>query len=166
MNLRAYGITQPDGTVKDSKTGDVYTPEDWDDRFTSPGSGLLVKDSQADAIQKLAKDLNLKLTDDTKDYLYQYYLQRQNDEWAFAKQNQYDSTRYQRTVADLQKAGLNPFLALQSLSPSSSNVSSGSITSGSITSRRNTDKQSTTDMGRGIMTVIGIIAAAIISAML
>ena len=161
--------------LQSAKVGDNYdrdilkAPYENDPKIvtTDPATvSMMINDSQTDAISKLAKDLNLKLSDDTKDYLYQYYLQRQNDEWAFAKQNQYDSTRYQRTVADLQKAGLNPFLALQSLSPSSSNVSSGSITSGSITSRRNTDKQANTDIGRGIMTVIGIIAAAIIGAML
>lgn len=125
----------------------------------------IIKDSEEDAIQKLANDLNIKLNNETKDYLYQYYLQSQRDQWAWDKSFYADNTRYQRAVKDLQKAGLNPFLAIQSLSGSGTNASAGTISGGSITSALNSKRQQETSFGTSFLAILGIVAAAIIHAL-
>lgn len=126
----------------------------------------LVLDSSDDAISKLAKDLNMKLDDETKDYLTQYYLNERSNKNAWDRQMDASNTQYQRAVADLRKAGINPFLALQSLSGSSPTSSGQSVQGGLYTSRKNQVDQNSKDVVTRIMTVLGVVAAAIISAML
>lgn len=149
-------------------TGNSFDANENDAVYNSEAnvSAGVVRDSTQDSIQNLANELNIKLNDETKDYLYQYYLQRKNDEWAFQKQSEYDSMRYQRAVEDMKKAGLNPFLAMSSLSAANSSIDSGSISSGFITSRKNSQLETAGNVGRGVLAMLGIIAAAVIGALL
>lgn len=132
-------------------------------------AGSLVQDSSSDAISQMAKDLNVKLSDETKDYLYQHYFQEQQNKSAWARTMEADNTRYQRAVEDLKKAGLNPFLAISSLSPSSQSSNSGQVSGGSFTTQLTNKRTVTTEAGtkimQGIMTMLGVIAAAVIYAL-
>lgn len=126
----------------------------------------LVKDSSQDAISKMANDLNVKLDSSTKDYLMQHYLNEQSNKNAWNRQLDASNTQYQRAVADLRKAGINPFLAIQSLSGSTPSSSGQSVQGGLITSKQNQQSQNASNIARGIITVLGIIAGAVIGAML
>lgn len=126
----------------------------------------LVKDSSQDAISKMADVLNVKLDSSTKDYLMQYYLNEQSNKNAWNRQLDASNTQYQRAVADLRKAGINPFLAIQSLSGSTPSSSGQSVQGGLITSKQNQQSQNASNIARGIITVLGIIAGAVIGAML
>lgn len=127
--------------------------------------GPFVPDATDDAIRKLAQQYGVSLNNETKDYLLQTYLQNKSADYALGLSKEYDSTKYQRAVEDMKKAGLNPFLAMQSLGSSSGLSSGSSITSGSITSQRNTKTQANTNIATQIMQVLGIVAAAVIYAM-
>ena len=131
----------------------------------SNGSPSLVQDSGDDAIIKLANELNLKLDDSTKDYLMQYYLNERSNQNAWNRQFDASNTQYQRAVADLRKAGLNPFLAIQSLSGSSPSSSGQSVQGGLYTSKRNQDTQNTKDAFGRILYVLAIVASAVIAAL-
>lgn len=133
-----------------------------DDRL---GNGPLVKDSESDAIEKLANDLNLKLDDISKDYLYQYYLNEQSNKSAWERQMTFEKDKYNYMVEGLRKAGLNPFLALQGLSGGSASANSSTVQGGLYTSRNNQNKQLAGDVAGKIGTVIAIIAAAVIAAL-
>lgn len=112
-------------------------------------------------IAKLANELGLKLNDDTKDYLLQYYLGQQSDKAAFDRSMEASNTQYQRAVEDLRKAGLNPFLALQSLSGSSPTSSSSGSGGGYIAANERNKNTLTSKL----FTVLGIIAASIFGSM-
>lgn len=128
--------------------------------------GTLVQDNTDDAIAKLANDLNLKLDDTTKDYLVQHTLNEHSAENAWKREMEASNTQYQRAMEDIRRAGLNPFLAIQSLSGSSPSSNAQSVTGGLYTSRKNQQEQNTKDIAGKVMTVLGIIAAAVIGAML
>lgn len=130
------------------------------------GSEPIVTDSGDDAISKLAQELNIKLDDTTKDYLVQYMLQEQSEQNSFQRSLDAEAEKYQRTVKDLQKAGLNPFLALQSLSGSTPSSSGQSISGGLYTSKKNVDKQNSKDLSATMMRMLAIVAAAFIGALL
>lgn len=132
---------------------------------SSQSGSPMVQDSSHDAISNLANDLNLKLDSSTKDYLMQYYLGEKSSQAAFQRELDASSTQYQRAVADLRKAGLNPFLAIQSLSGSGASSSGQSISGGLYTSRQNSSRETTQRGVQSILSVLGIIAAAVIYAM-
>lgn len=125
----------------------------------------MVKDSGDDAISKLANDLNLKLDDTTKDYLVQYALNEESNKKAWQRQMDASNTQYQRAVEDLRKAGLNPFLALQSLQGSVPSSSGQSVQGGLYTSRRNQATQNAKDSVGKVLGVLATIAAAVVMAM-
>lgn len=125
----------------------------------------MVKDSGDDAISKLANDLNLKLDDTTKDYLVQYALNEESNKKAWQRQMDASNNQYQRAVADLRKAGLNPFLALQSLQGSVPSSSGQSVQGGLYTSRRNQATQNAKDSVGKVLGVLATIAAAVVMAM-
>ena len=97
----------------------------------------LVSDSGQDAITQLSKELNVKLDDQTKDYLMQYYLDEKKAANTQLRQSKAERDYYPNLVAGLQKAGINPMLALSGLSGGGTGASSGSTSGGLYTSRAN-----------------------------
>ena len=167
MNAYAPGVPE-EVTDRTDMTDDEYIGYYGMDKNGNPVNspeGPFVPDATDDAIRAMAKELGVSLTPETKDYLWQYYLQKKTADYGLNLSKEYDSEKYQRAVADMRKAGLNPFLALQSLGSGSGLSGGSSITSGSITSQRNTKTQTNTNMATQVMQVLGIIAAAMIYAM-
>lgn len=100
--------------------------------------------------------LDSQLDDSTKDYLVQWALGEKSNINAWNREMEASNTQYQRAVADLQKAGLNPFLALQSLNGSTPSSSGQSVTGGLRTSKANNDR----DYKANVMKVLSLIAIA------
>lgn len=146
---------------------------DWVDHSDVSGPGRaehetqqpIVQDSEADAISKLAQELNIKLDDQTKDYLTQYYFNEKSNQNAWDRTMSFEKDKYSILVQGLQKAGLNPFLALSGLGSGSASSSAGSVQGGLYTSRRNQQTQSNTSLTTSILGILGIIAAAVIHAL-
>lgn len=130
-----------------------------------PNNNSIVADSGQDEISRLARELNIKLDDTSKDYLYQYYLSNKNSENAFNRELYASSTQYQRVVEDLKKAGLNPFLAFDSLRGSGASSSSGSISGGLLTDKQNSKREQGQKYTQTIVSILGMIAAAAIYAL-
>ena len=126
----------------------------------------LVKSSEDDAIDKLANEWNLKLDDQTKDYLMQYYLNEKSAENAYGRSREYNKSYYSDLVEGLKKAGINPFLALSSLSGTNLSNGAGSVSGGLYTQRQNAKKENAANVSKSIMSVLAIVAAAVITAML
>lgn len=91
---------------------------------------------------------------ETKDYLTEYFLNEKSRKNAFNDSMMASNTQYQRAVADLKKAGLNPFLAFDALRGSAPSSSAGSVSGGHNVSRVNNEKG------------LGVKAGAIIAALL
>lgn len=128
------------------------------DEYRSSLQDPLVVDSGDKEIDDLAKRLNVQLTDETKDYLMQYFLGEKSNENAWNRSMEASSTQYQRAVKDLQAAGLNPFLAFQGLSgsaPSSAGMSQGS---GYYTSNKKNDVNAGVKAGTAIVAMLFALA--------
>lgn len=163
MDMQAYGFAQPDGTVKDSQTGESYTQDQWDARF-SPSGNQLVTDSSDDVIMKWAKENGYKLNADTMDILYNQFFNEKDTTSAWQRTLSADNTKYQRAVEDMKKAGLNPFLLMSSGASGAGASSPGSVGSGSISAARNAKLQAETSKATAVMSIIGgLIGAAIIA---
>lgn len=126
----------------------------------------MIDDNSSLEVNKVYNLLNSKLDQSSKDYLLQYYLNERSNKTAWDRQMEASNSQYQRTVADLRKAGINPFLALQSLQGSVPSSTGASVQGGLFTSRRNQQTQNTKDVAGRIMAVLGVIAAAVIGSML
>ena len=130
------------------------------------GADTIVRDSNQSEIEKLASKWNIELNPATKDYLYQYFLNEQSSQNAFNRELEASSTQYQRAVEDMKKAGLNPFLAFDSLRSGSASSSAGSSSGGSFISIANSKRENAGNVAKGIMSMLAIIAGAVIAAML
>lgn len=130
------------------------------------GADTIVRDSNQSEIEKLASKWNIELNPATKDYLYQYFLNEQSSQNAFNRELDASSTQYQRAVEDMKKAGLNPFLAFDSLRGGSVSSSAGSSSGGSFSSVANSKRENAGNVAKGIMSMLAIIAGAVIAAML
>ena len=130
-----------------------------------PAATAMVSDASADAITSLAKELNVKLDDQTKDYLMQYYLDEKKAANTQLRQSQAEKDYYPNLVEGLQKAGINPMLALGGLSGGGTGASSGSTTGGLYTSRQNAKGNNETTMDNRFLAVLGMIAVALIYAL-
>lgn len=126
----------------------------------------MVPDAEGDEISKLADKLGMNLNSNTQDYLYQYYLNEKASKNAFDRSMEASNTQYQRAKADLEKSGLNPFLVFQSLSGSSPASTSGNVQGGLFTSRANQKTQSSNQLLGTGFSILAIIAAALIHALI
>lgn len=126
----------------------------------------VLNDNTAGLASKVSGILDSKLSNATKDYLVEYYLNEQSAINAHQRSMNASSTQYQRAVADLRKAGINPFLALQSLGGSLPTSQAGSTSGGYYSERENAKRKNAVDIGGKIGTVIAIIAAAVVGALL
>lgn len=154
-NPEATGVSYGD-YLKDRATGgDGY----------GGSSNPIVFDSGSDQIAKLAKEYGVRLDSTTKDYLTQYYLNEKASENSFLRELGASNTQYQRAVKDLQKAGINPYVAFDALRGSGASSSSGSVSGGLYTSKGNQKMQSATQGISSILSILGIIAAAMIYAL-
>lgn len=131
----------------------------------NPNGDSIVQSSSDDAISKLAEQLGIKLNDESKDYLYNYFFNEQSrkNAWndsVFAAKNQ-----YQWLVDDLKKAGLNPFLAMSGMNAAGASSSGQGVSGGSIVSRKNNQATNQKDMLKAILTgLVSIIGIAIMAA--
>lgn len=132
---------------------------------SSSESGSLVSDASDDAISNLANDLNIKLDDSTKDSLLQYYLNSRTEKEKWDRQLDWSKNQYQYAVKDMVKAGINPIQALGALSGSSPGSTSANNSRGSAAELKIAGRDNLTKAGTSILTVLGIIAAAIVHAL-
>lgn len=146
-------IADPDG---------LYEDESSDTGLITGSVTPLVKDSGGAVIENLAKDLDLRLDEQTKDYLMQYYLDEKKAQNTQLRQSQAERDYYPNLIAGLQKAGLNPMLALSGLSGGGTGASSGSTTGGLFTSSANSKRQAAANTGSKMLQVLSMIAMAII----
>lgn len=93
----------------------------------------------------------------TKDYLTSWFIQEKLNKNAYDRDLKADSTKYQRAVKDLEKAGINPFMVLQGLGPGNVSSSAGSSSSGSYMSA----KQAEVEQYNAILRLFGTAIAAI-----
>lgn len=122
----------------------------------------LFNDSGDSAIYDLARQLNLRIDPQTKDYLTQYYLQEKGSENAMARSREFNREQYSDMVEGLRKAGLNPMLALQGLN--GANMMQGQSTqSGLYTQARNSQNQTNANLAGSIIGTI-LMAIAIVIA--
>lgn len=77
-----------------------------------------------------------------KDLYYNYILNEKSLTDAYNRELEADSTKYQRLVKDLKKAGLNPMFALNGATAGNINSSAGSYSSGYETARHNKASES------------------------
>lgn len=109
-------------------------------------------------IKELADKLGIGvMTDATKEYLLNYMLNEQSSEAAWNRSVFAAKNQYQWLTEDLQKAGLNPFLALSGLNAAQASSSGQGVGSGMITSRKNNELTNQTNMMRALMTAIASI---------
>lgn len=133
--------------------------------YNSSGVWTIAKDSSRDVYDRIRTVLNSSLSAETKDYLVSYMLSEQGAENAFQRSMRASSSQYQRAVEDLRKAGINPFLALQSLSGSSPTSPASSVSGDYYSARKNQSRENAKDIVGKIGSVIAIIAAAVIAAL-
>lgn len=119
-----------------------------------------VSDANGESILEWAKQLGIEVNDQTKDYLIQSYLVEQARKNEFADNVYAAQHQYQWLRDDLQKAGLNPFLALSGLNSSMAQSSSSGVSGGNIISGKNNAATNSTNLLRsvltGILSIIGI----------
>lgn len=129
-------------------------------------SQSLVRDSSEDVIANWASKNGYKMSAETMDYLYNQYFNEKNTNSAWAKTLEADNTKYQRAIADIKAAGLNPIQVLSSSISGAGSASPGSLGSGSITAYKNQGRQSASQVGSGVITAIGSIIGALVIGLL
>ena len=160
MPEQDYGLT---GSVSDPNSYPEMEGVDWNNASnrmayiqnqSNKEVSSMVNDSGDFNMHKLESILNSSLDDSTKDYLVQWMLGEKSNQIAWDRQMDASNTQYQRAVADLQKAGLNPFLALQSLGGSTPSSSGQSVSGGLMTSKSNNQR----DYQANVMKVLALLA--------
>lgn len=135
----------------------VYWSDEEKQRRENEANQQLVQEHTGSAFDEWVKSKGFNLTEDTKDFLYQWYASEQEQNSAWQKTLEMDSSKYQRAVQDMKKAGLNPFLLLSN-GASSPNLSAANVQGGSYASRKNAQTQAA---AQGIGSALGLIGAII-----
>lgn len=108
----------------------------------------------------------------SRDLLFSYMLSEKSANSAYQRELQADSTKYQRLVNDLTKAGINPLYALSGASAGSVTSSGSSFSSGyraqheSEYDRKQSESNKEKDVASNIVRGILVAAAAVLGALL
>lgn len=131
-------------TGNNSTTGQQTLGDSLDQSFSFdplPGastalSSLTKQDNRSD-YEKVIDSLLGSSDETSKDLYYNWILNEKSLTDAYKRELEADSTKYQRLVQDLKKAGLNPMFALGGANAGNINSSAGSYSSGYETARHN-----------------------------
>lgn len=118
----------------------------------------MIEDNTVSYQKKVANILNSRLDASTKSALMEFVLNEESAERANQRSLENVENYYPNLVKGLQKAGLNPFLALQSLGGSAPSSSSGGISAAQYANEANARRNNAVSIG----SILAIIAAAVV----
>ena len=120
----------------------------------------------SDSVEQWARDNGYRMHPDTKDILYNQFFNEKDTRSAWERTMTADNTKYQRAVADMKAAGLNPFLLMSGGASGAGTSSPGSVGSGSISALRSSKNQKDAQNLSSILQIIGSISQAVLMGIL